>query len=105
MKVWFRGDSGYVFQVADTGIGIALEDIPKAFSQFGQVDSTLGRRHEGTGLGLPLTKALVELHGGSLDLQSEPGVGTTVTVSFPAERIRDPASGALARAAGGGSKA
>ncbi len=101
MKVWFRGDSGYVFQVVDTGIGIALEDIPKALSQFGQVDSTLGRRHEGTGLGLPLTKALVELHGGSLDLQSEPGVGTTVTARFPAERICDPASGALARTAGG----
>jgi len=101
MRVRFRGDSGYVFQVADTGIGIALEDIPKAFSQFGQVDSTLGRRHEGTGLGLPLTKALVELHGGSLDLQSEPGVGTTVTARFPAERICDPASGALTRTAGG----
>ncbi len=105
MKVWFRGDSGYVFQVADTGIGIALEDIPKAFSQFGQVDSTLGRRHEGSGLGLPLTKALVELHGGSLDLQSQPGVGTTATARFPAERIRGPAFGALARAAGGGAKA
>jgi PAS domain S-box-containing protein len=101
MKVWFRGDSGYVFQVADTGIGIALEDIPKAFSQFGQVDSTLGRRHEGSGLGLPLTKALVELHSGSLDLQSQLGVGTTATARFPAERIRDPASGALARTAGG----
>ena len=100
MKVWFRGNSGYVFQVADTGIGIALEDIPKALSQFGQVDSTLGRRHEGTGLGLPLTKALVELHGGSLDLQSQPGVGTTVTVRFPAERICGPGAGTLARSTG-----
>jgi signal transduction histidine kinase len=100
MKVWYRGGSGYVFQVIDTGIGIALEDIPKALSQFGQVDSTLGRRHEGTGLGLPLTKALVELHGGSLDLQSQPGVGTTVTVRFPAERISDPTAGTQARTAG-----
>ncbi len=98
LTVWARAESGYVFQIKDTGIGIALEDIPKALSQFGQVDSTLGRRHEGTGLGLPLTKALVELHGGSLNLQSEPGVGTVVTVRFPAERIvvtpgeaRDPA--------------
>ncbi len=105
MKVWCRGDSGYLFQVADTGIGIALEDIPKALSQFGQVDSTLGRRHEGTGLGLPLTKALVELHGGSLDLQSQLGVGTTVTVRFPAERICDPFAGALARVAGGKTRA
>jgi signal transduction histidine kinase len=87
MKVWCRGYKGYVFQVSDTGIGIAIEDIPKALSQFGQVDSALGRRHEGTGLGLPLTKALIEQHGGTLDLQSQVGVGTTVTVRFPAERI------------------
>ena len=87
LKIWCHVDSGYVFQVIDTGIGIAREDIPKALSQFGQVDSSLGRQHDGTGLGLPLTKSLVELHGGSLDLQSEVGVGTTVTVRFPAERI------------------
>ncbi len=87
VKAWWRADGGYVFQVVDTGIGIALEDIPKALSQFGQVDGKLNRRYQGTGLGLPLTKSLVELHGGSLDLQSEVGVGTTVTVRFPAERI------------------
>ncbi len=80
-------DSGYVFQITDTGIGIAPEDIPKALSRFGQIDGDLNRQHEGTGLGLPLTKALVEQHGGCLDLQSEVGVGTTVTVRFPAERI------------------
>ena len=85
-----RADRGFEFQVADTGIGIAPEDIPKALSQFGQVDSDLGRRHEGTGLGLPLAKCLAELHGGSLDLQSQIGVGTTVTVRFPAERIVAP---------------
>ncbi len=55
--------------------------------RFGQVDADLDRQYEGTGLGLPLTKALVELHGGILDLQSEVGVGTTVTVRFPAKRI------------------
>ncbi len=87
LKGWCRIESGYVFQVIDTGIGIALEDIPKALSQFGQVDSALNRQYEGTGLGLPLTKSLVELHSGSLDLQSDVGVGTTVTVRFPAERI------------------
>ena len=85
--VWCRMDSGYVFQIIDTGIGIAPEDIPKALSRFGQVDADLNRQYEGTGLGLPLTKALVELHGGTLDLQSEVSVGTTVTVRFPAERI------------------
>ncbi len=86
-RVWCRRDDGYVFQVADTGIGIAPEDIPKVLSPFGQVDGTLARKFEGTGLGLPLTKSLVEMHGGSLDLQSEEGAGTTVTVRFPKERI------------------
>ncbi len=76
-----------MFKVIDTGIGIAPEDIPKALSRFGQIVGDLNRQYEGTGLGLPLTKALVELHGGSLDLQSEVGIGTTVTVRFPAERI------------------
>ncbi len=87
IKAWSRPDSGYVFQVIDTGIGMALADIPKALLLFGQVDSDLNRKYEGTGLGLPLTKSLVEMHGGSLDLQSEEGAGTTVTVRFPKERI------------------
>jgi len=87
LRAWCRTDSGYVFQITDTGIGIAPEDIPKALLRFGQVGGALNRHYEGTGLGLPLTKALVELHGGTLDLQSEVGVGTTVTVRFPAERI------------------
>ena len=87
VTVWARSGSGYVLQVADTGIGISLEDIPKALGVFGQVDSSFSRKHEGTGLGLPLTKSLAELHGGSLDLQSQPGVGTTVTIRFPAERL------------------
>jgi signal transduction histidine kinase len=87
LKIWCRTESGHVFQVIDTGIGIALDDIPKALSRFGQVDGDLNRRYEGTGLGLPLTKALVELHGGAFDLQSKLGVGTTVTLRFPAERI------------------
>jgi signal transduction histidine kinase len=60
---------------------------------FQQIDSGLNREHEGTGLGLPLSKSLVELHGGYLDLQSDVGVGTTVTVRFPAERIVRPDAG------------
>jgi signal transduction histidine kinase len=86
-RIWCRTGSGYVFQVADTGIGIALDDIPKAIAPFQQVDGELNRKYEGTGLGLPLTKSLVELHGGSLDLQSRLGVGTTVTVRLPEERV------------------
>ncbi len=91
LTAWCRSDSGFVFQIVDTGIGIAPEDISKALSRFGQVDGALGRQYEGTGLGLPLARALIELHGGVLDLQSEVGVGTTVTVRFPAERIVAPA--------------
>jgi len=87
LKIWSGAESGHVFQITDTGIGIAPDDIPKALSQFGQVDGVLNRRHDGTGLGLPLTKALVELQGGSLDLESTVNVGTTVTVRFPVERI------------------
>ncbi len=87
LKAWCSGNSGYVFQVIDTGIGIALEDIPKTLLPFQQIDNRLTRKYEGTGLGLPLSKALVESHGGSLDLQSQVGVGTVVTVRFPAERI------------------
>lgn len=69
-------------QVIDTGIGISQKDIPKALSTFGQIDSKLSRRYEGTGLGLPLTKKLVELMQGHFDIQSTIGVGTTVTLTF-----------------------
>ncbi len=87
LKIRSRAESGYLFQVIDTGIGMAFADISKALAPFQQIDSGLNRKHEGTGLGLPLTKSLVELHGGYLDLQSKVGVGTAVTVRFPAERI------------------
>jgi two-component system cell cycle sensor histidine kinase PleC len=70
-------------QVKDTGIGIADNDISKAMSTFGQVDSKLSRKYEGTGLGLPLTKKLVELMKGKFTIQSELGFGTTITLSFP----------------------
>ena len=80
---------GVVLQVADTGIGIAADDIPKAMAPFSQVDNALSRRFEGTGLGLPLSKALVDLHGGSLDLESAPGQGTIVRIWMP----RDGAAG------------
>lgn len=79
-------DSGIVIAVIDTGIGIAAEDVPRAFEHFGQVDSTLARKYEGAGLGLPLAKQLVELHGGTLTLESTLDVGTTVTVTLPAWR-------------------
>jgi signal transduction histidine kinase len=83
----FVDEQELVVQVADTGIGMAKEDIPRALERFGQLDSDLNRKYEGTGLGLPLTKKLAELHGGRLDIESELCVGTKVTVAFPAERL------------------
>ena len=78
-----------VLEVSDTGIGIAPENIPIALARFGQVDSSLARRFEGTGLGLPISKRLMELHGGRLDLESKGlGRGTTVRLIFPAERLQ-----------------
>jgi len=73
--------------VSDTGIGMTPEEIPIALEPFGQINSKTSRKYEGTGLGLPLAKHLVELHGGSLTLESEVNVGTTVTISLPHERV------------------
>ena len=88
----FCGEEGFVLQIADTGIGIAPQDFAKALEPFGQVDSSLARKYEGTGLGLPLTRQMAELHGGSLVLESAPGRGTTVTVTLPASRLVPKAS-------------
>lgn len=73
--------------VRDTGIGMAEEDIPKALIPFNQVDQSMTRGYEGTGLGLPICKRLVEAHNGTLRIDSAPGQGTTVTVTLPAERV------------------
>lgn len=81
-----------VIRVADTGIGIDPADLDKALSAFGQVDSVMERKYEGTGLGLPLTKRLVELHDGWFELDSAPGEGTTAIVCFPASRVVEEAT-------------
>ncbi len=70
-------------RVSDTGIGIAAKDLPHALEAFGQIDSSRSRRFPGSGLGLPLSRKLVELHGGSLVVDSTPGQGTTITVRLP----------------------
>jgi signal transduction histidine kinase len=79
-------DGGLVVGVTDTGIGMARDDIPLALRPFRQLEHSLGRKYEGTDLGLPLVKALLDLHQASLLIESEPGVGTTVSACFPAQR-------------------
>ena len=74
-------------KVVDTGIGMEEKDIPKALSSFGQIDNKLSRKYEGTGLGLPLTKKLVELMNGKFEITSKLGIGTTVTISFKYEDL------------------
>jgi PAS domain S-box-containing protein len=91
--------TGLCVTVADTGIGIAAEDIERVVQPFVQVDSSFARQHHGTGLGLPAVKAIMELHGGRIDLHSTLGEGTEATVVFPADRVMTPAAAATARSA------
>lgn len=81
-----REDGDVAIAVSDTGIGMSAADIPKALTPFMQIDGGLDRRHEGSGLGLPLASALIELHQGRLEIASVPGAGTTVTLVMPAAR-------------------
>lgn len=85
-------EHGLELRIRDTGIGIHGRDIDKVLQPFEQVDSDLNRKYEGIGLGLPLSKAFVELHGGNLSIQSELGIGTTVFVRLPRHRIGADAS-------------
>jgi len=83
-----RADAdGFVISVRDSGIGMTPDELERVMEPFVQADARLSRKYEGSGLGLPLTKALVEAHGGTLTLVSESGRGTVATVTFPAFRI------------------
>ncbi len=75
-------DGGVIIEVGDTGVGMSEEDIAVALTPFGQVDSSHARWREGTGLGLPIARALVQLHGGELQIRSRKGVGTQVDACF-----------------------
>ncbi len=86
ISAWLDRKGAYFLEITDSGIGIAAEDIPKALARFEQIDGQHSRRFEGTGLGLPLVKALVELHGGKFWLESKVGVGTTARIRFPEGR-------------------
>jgi signal transduction histidine kinase len=80
-------EGGLLVAVADTGLGMTQSEVKIALTPFGQVQNAQSRRHAGTGLGLPLAKAMVELHGGALRVASAPGQGTTVSLLFPPERV------------------
>jgi signal transduction histidine kinase len=80
-------DGGARLAVFDTGIGMAPEMVTAALEPFRQLDGSLARKFEGAGLGLPIARALVELHGGALAIRSAAGEGTTVTIHLPASRF------------------
>ncbi|TAH37680.1 MAG: ammonium transporter [Alphaproteobacteria bacterium] len=86
VKAWLREDMGISILVRDNGSGMEPDSIDRAMEPFIQVDSQISRRHKGTGLGLPITKSLVELHGGTITLESALNEGTTVTIHMPKER-------------------
>jgi signal transduction histidine kinase/HAMP domain-containing protein len=102
VSVIVERDSGGLplLSVRDSGIGMKPDDIPIALTPFGQIESGLNRSYEGTGLGLPLTKAFAELHGASFEITSAPGEGTTVALRFANDNAPTPAAAALAYAAG-----
>ncbi len=87
VRAWIEPDGRPTLAVADTGIGMTEDEIALALLPFRQVDAELARRYEGTGLGLPITKSLVALHDGEMQIDSEKGRGTTVTVRLPASRV------------------
>ena len=87
ISAWVDASGEFCLTVSDTGIGIAPANVEKALTAFTQIDNSWSRKYEGTGLGLPITKALIELHGGRLAIKSALGSGTTVTVTFPAHRV------------------
>jgi signal transduction histidine kinase len=84
-------DGDLAIHVGDTGIGIAPEALDLVMEPFRQANGSFSREYEGTGLGLTISKNFIELHGGKLAIESEVGVGTTVSVILPAFRVLHPA--------------
>jgi two-component system cell cycle sensor histidine kinase PleC len=86
-------NSGVLIHVCDTGVGMSADEIEVALRPFGQVDGSRSRWRDGTGLGLPIARTLTELHGGDLQVISEPGKGTEVTIFLPAAHLVSVARG------------
>ena len=83
MKADFAGESSALITVSDTGAGISPQDLPHVFDRFYRVDPSRDRVTGGAGLGLTIVKRLVEVHGGVIDVTSQPGEGTTFTFRIP----------------------
>lgn len=83
-----KPDGGFTIAVSDTGPGIAAEELPRVMELYGRADHARALRAEGTGLGLPLAKMMMELHGGSLSIESDLGRGTVTAMTFPASRVQ-----------------
>ena len=90
----------FAITVSDTGIGIPHEKLSTVLQPFEQLDGTLSREHEGTGLGLPLSRTMAEMHGGHLEIESAVKAGTIVTVRFPRDRVLMPGQELAALAPG-----
>ncbi len=88
-----RPDGTLAIEIRDNGAGMATSEIPTALTQFGRASNPAGREFPGAGLGLPLALAMIELHGGSLNLESDLGKGTVATVTIPAARVDRSAEG------------
>ncbi|WP_419903148.1 PAS domain-containing sensor histidine kinase [Kiloniella sp.] len=82
----YSDDDGFLIEIEDNGIGMSVSEIEVALRPFAQVDNTLERKYEGTGLGLPLSRSLTVINGGTLKLLSKPGIGTNAILHFPAEK-------------------
>jgi two-component system sensor histidine kinase ChiS len=91
IRVELQGET-LLFRVSDTGIGIAPDQIEGIFEEFRQADPTITREFGGTGLGLSITKKFVELHGGRIWVESEPGKGSTFLFSIPLQAGREPSA-------------
>ncbi len=87
LRAELKAPQGLCITVGDTGVGMDKDELEVALEQFGQIDNELARNHSGTGLGLPITRSLVELHGGELDIDTRKGVGTSAHVWIPLTRV------------------
>ncbi len=87
LRAELKAPQGLCITVGDTGVGMTKQELEIALEQFGQIDNELSRNHSGTGLGLPITRSLVELHGGELEIDTRKGVGTSAHVWIPLTRV------------------